>query len=79
MAALLLIASKWKSDGVLTREEWLAKMRHLALTAKLTAGIRYRQGNLRAVELYKQQWACFFQIYCTRKSDYSSLHTMLEL
>lgn len=79
IAASLLIASKWKSEVVPNKEEWLARMRYLALMAKLTAVVQYTQGHLMALDQFKKQWACFSQHYCNTKLDYLNLNMILEL
>lgn len=62
VAASLLLATKWKSVDVPSKEEWLGKVRFLCLKSKLFALLKFRQRNGLAFEYFKKQWAGLFSI-----------------
>lgn len=66
--AIMLIASKWKSPTVPTINEWLSKIRYMAIMAKISAICIYRVGQMSALTEFNRHWEPFI---CSKYSHFS--------
>lgn len=62
IAALLLLATNWKSTTLPLVEEWISQVRYVFLMGKLSAVCRYRMGQEKAIELFPFQWSVFVEL-----------------
>lgn len=79
LAASLLRATHWKSGILPSKEDWWAKLRFILLMSKLTALVKFRQGNLSAITKFKQQWAPFLRYDCNELQDYLQIGQLLNV
>lgn len=59
VAASLLIASNWKSTVAPHKHQRLAKIRFISLIGKLTAIVKCKQRQVKAIDLFQNRWGSF--------------------
>lgn len=58
-AALLLVAKHWKTQEGLTISDWVLKLQSICTMSKLTAIMRFRNGQPNALKAFASEWKCF--------------------
>lgn len=53
VAARILMASKWKSEKIPSKEEWLQKVQYMCLVDKISLWLKIREGGDEAADLFK--------------------------